>query len=168
MAEFPALVIAGAVSPPFRPLTEAEDEALVVQINASGARTVWVGLKLPRPEKNGCWRTAAGCRRGLKVAAPRGQRAQALVETPLGDGHAVGHRRGNCCLGGGGFPDALSRRLQQEFDFDRFIRELDGAACGSVKHAGFEKCGDISVNGLHIPAHPTSRLAYRDRAHPAK
>ena len=54
MAEFPALVIAGAVSPPFRPLTEAEDEALVVQINASGARTVWVGLKLPGPEKNGC------------------------------------------------------------------------------------------------------------------
>ena len=51
MAEFPALIIAGAISPPFRPLTEAEDEAMVAQINASGARTVWVGLGCPKQEK---------------------------------------------------------------------------------------------------------------------
>jgi hypothetical protein len=61
MAEFPALIIAGAISPPFRPITAEEDEAMVAQINASGARTVWVGLKLPKPKKNGCWRIAAGC-----------------------------------------------------------------------------------------------------------
>ena len=47
MAEFPALIIAGAISPPFRPITDEEDAAMVAQINASGARSVWVGLKLP-------------------------------------------------------------------------------------------------------------------------
>jgi UDP-N-acetyl-D-mannosaminuronic acid transferase (WecB/TagA/CpsF family) len=61
MAEFPALIIAGAISPPSRPITAEEDEAMVAQINASGARTVWVGLKLPKPKKSGCWRNAAGC-----------------------------------------------------------------------------------------------------------
>ena len=50
-AEFPALLIAGAISPPFRPLTAEEDEAIVAQINASGARTVWVGLGCPKQEK---------------------------------------------------------------------------------------------------------------------
>ena len=51
MAEFPSLIIAGAISPPFRAITEAEDEAMVAQINASGARTVWVGLGCPKQEK---------------------------------------------------------------------------------------------------------------------
>jgi len=50
-AEFPALVIAGAISPPFRPITPEEDAAMVAQINASGARTVWVGLGCPKQEK---------------------------------------------------------------------------------------------------------------------
>lgn len=51
LAEFPALVIAGAVSPPFRPLTDKEDAAIVAQINASGAATVWVSLGCPKQEK---------------------------------------------------------------------------------------------------------------------
>jgi len=51
LAEFPALDIAGAISPPFRPITPEEDEAIVAQINASGARTVWVGLGCPKQEK---------------------------------------------------------------------------------------------------------------------
>jgi len=50
-AEFPALVVAGSISPPFRPITPEEDEAMVAQINASGARTVWVGLGCPKQEK---------------------------------------------------------------------------------------------------------------------
>lgn len=48
---FPGLVIAGAVSPPFRPLTPEEDEAITRQINDSGARTVWVGLGCPKQER---------------------------------------------------------------------------------------------------------------------
>ena len=51
LKEFPALKIAGAVSPPFRPLTIEEDAAIVAQINASGAGTVWVSLGCPKQEK---------------------------------------------------------------------------------------------------------------------
>lgn len=47
---FPGLRIAGAHSPPFRPLTADEDEAVVREIVASGAGTVWVGLGCPKQE----------------------------------------------------------------------------------------------------------------------
>ena len=48
---YPALMIAGAVSPPFRSATAAEDAAIVAQINASGAGSVWVSLGCPKQEK---------------------------------------------------------------------------------------------------------------------
>ncbi len=48
---FPALKIAGAISPPFRPLTPAEDEEAIEKINESGAGTVWVSLGCPKQEK---------------------------------------------------------------------------------------------------------------------
>jgi N-acetylglucosaminyldiphosphoundecaprenol N-acetyl-beta-D-mannosaminyltransferase len=48
---FPGLRIAGSWSPPFRALTEEEDEADVARINASGAGTVWVSLGCPKQEK---------------------------------------------------------------------------------------------------------------------
>lgn len=47
---WPALHIAGAIAPPFRPLTAQEDEADVRRINASGASTVWVSLGCPKQE----------------------------------------------------------------------------------------------------------------------
>ena len=50
-ADYPALLLAGAISPPFRPPTAEEDAAIVAQINASGARTVWVSLGCPKQEK---------------------------------------------------------------------------------------------------------------------
>lgn len=48
---FPRLKIAGAYSPPFRALTSEEDNAIVEQINQSGAGTVWVSLGCPKQEK---------------------------------------------------------------------------------------------------------------------
>jgi N-acetylglucosaminyldiphosphoundecaprenol N-acetyl-beta-D-mannosaminyltransferase len=48
---FPGLKIAGTYSPPFRPLTPAEDEAVVHRINQSGADIVWVGLSTPKQER---------------------------------------------------------------------------------------------------------------------
>lgn len=48
---FPDLRIAGAYSPPFRPLTELEDAAVVDVINTSGAGVVWVSLGCPKQEK---------------------------------------------------------------------------------------------------------------------
>ena len=48
---WPALQIAGAASPPFRPLSDAEDAQIVQAINASGAATVWVSLGCPKQEQ---------------------------------------------------------------------------------------------------------------------
>jgi N-acetylglucosaminyldiphosphoundecaprenol N-acetyl-beta-D-mannosaminyltransferase len=50
LADHPALRIAGTCSPPFRPLSRDEDEAIVESINASGAGVVWVGLGCPKQE----------------------------------------------------------------------------------------------------------------------
>jgi exopolysaccharide biosynthesis WecB/TagA/CpsF family protein len=46
----PGLKIAGFHSPPFRPLTPAEDAADIQAIKASGARILFVGLGCPRQE----------------------------------------------------------------------------------------------------------------------
>ncbi|WP_230532332.1 WecB/TagA/CpsF family glycosyltransferase [Microvirga roseola] len=50
LTRFPGLQIAGAISPPFRELTEDENAAIVEQINDSGASIVWVGLGCPKQE----------------------------------------------------------------------------------------------------------------------
>lgn len=48
---WPALVLAGALSPPFRPLSAAEQQADLDTIRRSGAGIVWVGLGCPRQER---------------------------------------------------------------------------------------------------------------------
>ena len=48
---WPTLRIVGTHSPPFRPLSAAEDDAVVRQINQSGAGTVWVSLGCPKQEQ---------------------------------------------------------------------------------------------------------------------
>jgi len=48
---YPGLKIVGTHSPPFRPLTPEEDDAVVREINASGAHIVWVGLSTPKQER---------------------------------------------------------------------------------------------------------------------
>jgi len=53
--DFPELLIAGMESPPFRPLTLGEDEALVARINDSGAGLVFLALGCPKQE---CWMDA--------------------------------------------------------------------------------------------------------------
>jgi N-acetylglucosaminyldiphosphoundecaprenol N-acetyl-beta-D-mannosaminyltransferase len=45
---FPGLRVAGAYSPPFRPLTAAEDDEVVAWMNRSGADVLWVGLGTPK------------------------------------------------------------------------------------------------------------------------
>jgi len=47
---FPGIQIVGTCTPPFRPLTEEEDRAVIQQINHSGADIVWVGLSTPKQE----------------------------------------------------------------------------------------------------------------------
>lgn len=48
---FPGLRITGSHSPPFRPLTSEEEDAVVAQIDTSGADVVWVGIGVPKQEK---------------------------------------------------------------------------------------------------------------------
>lgn len=49
--KYPGLKIAGMEAPPFRPLTEQEDEEAVRRINESGASILWVGLGAPKQEE---------------------------------------------------------------------------------------------------------------------
>ncbi len=49
--EFPKLEVAGLRSLPFRPLTPAEDEAIIQEINNSGAGIVFVSLGCPKQER---------------------------------------------------------------------------------------------------------------------
>jgi N-acetylglucosaminyldiphosphoundecaprenol N-acetyl-beta-D-mannosaminyltransferase len=48
---YPGLKIVGGYSPPHRPLTEAEQDAVVREINQSGADVVWIGIGVPKQEK---------------------------------------------------------------------------------------------------------------------
>ena len=50
-ARFPGLEVAGIYAPPFRPLSEEEDKAVVQMIDDSGADIVWVGLSTPKQER---------------------------------------------------------------------------------------------------------------------
>ena len=63
--KYPDVSIAGMYSPPFRPLTEEGDEAIVAQINAGGADFVWVGLGAPKQEN--CMAAHQGRVHGLMV-----------------------------------------------------------------------------------------------------
>jgi exopolysaccharide biosynthesis WecB/TagA/CpsF family protein len=49
-AMFPALRIAGAESPPFRPLTAQEQEEMVRRVNQSGAGIMFIGLGAPKQD----------------------------------------------------------------------------------------------------------------------
>jgi N-acetylglucosaminyldiphosphoundecaprenol N-acetyl-beta-D-mannosaminyltransferase len=48
---YPGLAIAGGYSPPYRPQTLEEREAMAAEINASRADVVWVGIGQPKQEK---------------------------------------------------------------------------------------------------------------------
>ena len=47
---FPGLIISGTYAPPFRPLTDEEDEDIVKQVNDSGAAIVFIGLGCPKQD----------------------------------------------------------------------------------------------------------------------
>ena len=48
---YPGVRIVGGYSPPHRPLTDEEREAVVKEINGSRADVVWVGIGVPKQEK---------------------------------------------------------------------------------------------------------------------
>jgi N-acetylglucosaminyldiphosphoundecaprenol N-acetyl-beta-D-mannosaminyltransferase len=50
-AKYPKLVISGRNAPPFRPLTDEENQAVIDDIHESGAKIVLVGLSTPKQEQ---------------------------------------------------------------------------------------------------------------------
>ena len=50
-ARFPDLRVVGTLSPPFRPLTAEEDEAVVACIRRAAPELVWIGLSTPKQER---------------------------------------------------------------------------------------------------------------------
>lgn len=48
--KFPSLIIAGSYSPPFRPLTAAEDAEVTSTVKASGADLLLVGISTPKQD----------------------------------------------------------------------------------------------------------------------
>lgn len=51
LKRYPEMKVVGMYSPPFRPLTPEEDEAIVQQINDSNADFVWIGLGSPKQDR---------------------------------------------------------------------------------------------------------------------
>lgn len=49
--DYPNVEVVGMYSPPFRSLTEAEDQEIIAMINQSHADFVWVGLGAPKQER---------------------------------------------------------------------------------------------------------------------
>lgn len=49
--KYPGIQIAGMYSPPFRPLTKEEDDAVIERINKAKPDFVWIGLGAPKQEK---------------------------------------------------------------------------------------------------------------------
>jgi N-acetylglucosaminyldiphosphoundecaprenol N-acetyl-beta-D-mannosaminyltransferase len=49
--KYPDLQIKYSYSPPFRQLTTAEDEAVILAVNASGAQVLFIGLGCPKQER---------------------------------------------------------------------------------------------------------------------
>jgi N-acetylglucosaminyldiphosphoundecaprenol N-acetyl-beta-D-mannosaminyltransferase len=49
--EHPGLQIVGGYSPPFRPLTQDEEDRLVAEINRDKPDVLWVGIGVPKQEK---------------------------------------------------------------------------------------------------------------------
>ena len=50
-AKFPKVTIAGAMTPPFRPLNEEEEAALVAELQEKKPHYFWVGLSTPKQER---------------------------------------------------------------------------------------------------------------------
>ncbi len=48
---YPGVKIVGGYSPPFRDMTQEEDDAIIKEINRSRADVVWVGVGAPKQEK---------------------------------------------------------------------------------------------------------------------
>ena len=111
------LQIAGAISPPFRPLTPAEDEAIVAEINASGAGIVFIGLGFPKQDlfadaHRDRIRAVQVCVGRLSIFMPAARRGRAGCERAAWNGATAWPESPAACGGGTSSPTrSLSRGL---------------------------------------------------------
>ena len=49
--EYPNILLAGTLSPPFRPWSESENQDMIDSINESNPDVLWVGMTAPKQEK---------------------------------------------------------------------------------------------------------------------
>ena len=70
MRQCPGTKVVGAYSPPFRPLTESEDEDVVAMINDARPDVLWLGLGCPKQER---WAFAHRFRLNVPIIASVGQ-----------------------------------------------------------------------------------------------
>ena len=85
--DFPNIEIVGSHSPPFRVITNEEDEAIIAEINQAKPDVVWVGLGMPKQEQ---WiyehreslkvPVAVGAGAALKFMSGTVDRAPAIVQ----------------------------------------------------------------------------------------
>jgi N-acetylglucosaminyldiphosphoundecaprenol N-acetyl-beta-D-mannosaminyltransferase len=80
---YPGVLIAGAESPPFRPLTDEERAAQDDRIRASGADVVWVGLGTPRQDVEAVRLSASVGRPAVAVGAAFDFLAGTRPEAPV-------------------------------------------------------------------------------------
>ena len=81
--EYPHLKIAGMYSPPFRPMTVEEDDAIIEMINKARPDFIWVGLGAPKQER---WMAAhQGKVKGLMIGVGAGfdYFAQKIKRAPM-------------------------------------------------------------------------------------
>ena len=131
-AAHPGLPLAGSLSPPFRALSPAEEEAEVAAINAARPDIVWVGLSTPKQER---WMAR---NRDRLEAAVHGRRRRRL-RLP-GRGEAAGAALDAAPRPGMGLPHGLraapaGRPLPPEQPGLRLARDAPaggGGAAGSI------------------------------------
>jgi N-acetylglucosaminyldiphosphoundecaprenol N-acetyl-beta-D-mannosaminyltransferase len=68
--DFPGCEVVGLYSPPFRPLTAAEDEMVTEMINEARPDVLWIGLGCPKQEK---WAFAHRSTLNVPILASVGQ-----------------------------------------------------------------------------------------------
>ncbi len=151
-ARYPGLEVVGTYSPPFRPLTPEEDEAVVDRINAADPHFVWVGLSTPKQER---W-----------MAAHRAAlRAPALLGVGAAFDFAAGlKRQAPRWMQRSGLewafrlatePGRLGRRylVNNPLFIWHVARQLIGGVRYGVDPAGAER-GDARDGGRDVPAAP--------------
>ena len=156
---YPGLIVAGTETPPFRPLTPAEDDAMVERLNAARPDYIWVGLGRPKQDH---W------------LAEHRDKLDAPVLMAVGAAFDIvgGYRPQHHAGSGVGLewlfrliqePRRLARRYTVVNALDRRRRHHHASASalsaqGSGSKGASARCPLVSVKNLTVAASPSCRV----------